>query len=123
MSGSVSISDQRSCIKIETLRGKNPTEIHDALNEVCGEFTEDLSTVSLWDNRFRGGRVSIDNDPRPGRLKTLTDEKSVKLEVDAFEEDCRATCGELSRLTEAKSLQENAQESTSVACDWATHST
>ena len=62
-----SISDQRSYIKIETLRGKNPTEVHGALNEVCGEFTVDHSTVSRWPNRSRGGCVSIDNHLRPGR--------------------------------------------------------
>jgi len=33
----ISRSDQRSYIKIETLRGKNPTEIHNALHEVCGD--------------------------------------------------------------------------------------
>ena len=36
-SGQISRSDQRSYIKIETLRGKNPTEIHNALYEVCGD--------------------------------------------------------------------------------------
>nr|XP_033789010.1 zinc finger protein 706 isoform X2 [Geotrypetes seraphini] len=35
ISGSVSVDDQRSFIKIETLRGKNLTEIHSALREVC----------------------------------------------------------------------------------------
>ena len=65
VSGTVIISDQRSYIKIETLRGKSPTEIHDALSEVCGEFTLDLSTVSRCANRFRGGCVNIDNYPRP----------------------------------------------------------
>ena len=39
MSRTVTISDQRSYIKIETLHGKNPTEIHSALNEVCGDIT------------------------------------------------------------------------------------
>ena len=42
-SGTVTINDQRSYTKIETLRGKNPTEIHSALSEVCGEFTVDRS--------------------------------------------------------------------------------
>ena len=51
---------------------KNPTEIRGALSEVCGEFTMDHSTVSHWANSFRGGCVSIDNDPRP---RTSTDEK------------------------------------------------
>ena len=69
VSGTLAISDQKSYI-IETLRGKNPTEIHGALSEVRGEFTVDRSTVSRWANRFRGGCVSIDNDPRPGRPRT-----------------------------------------------------
>ena len=55
VSGTVTISDQRSYIKIETLQVKNPTEIHVALSEV------DRSTVSHWANHFRGVRVSIGN--------------------------------------------------------------
>ena len=85
----MTISDQRSYIKIETLRGKNPTEIHCALTVVCGEFTVDRSTVSRWANCFRGGSASIDNNPRPGRPRTLTDERSVKLIADVLEEDRR----------------------------------
>ena len=46
VSSTVTISDQRSHIKIETLRDKNPTEIHSSLCEVYGEFTVDRSTVS-----------------------------------------------------------------------------
>ena len=60
VSGTVTISDQRSYIKIATLRGKILTEIHGAMNEVCGEFTVDRSKVSHWANRFRGGCVSKD---------------------------------------------------------------
>ena len=96
MSGTVTISDQRSYIKIETLRDKNPSEIHGPLSEVCGVFTVDRSTVSRLANRFRGGCVSMDNDPRPGRLRTSTDERSVTLVADALEED-RVTCEELSK--------------------------
>ena len=89
MSGTVTISDHRSYIKIETLRGKNPTEIY-------GEFTVEHSTVSHWVNHFCGGCGSIDNDPRP---RMSTDERSVKLVADALEEECRATCEEISRAT------------------------
>ena len=42
-------------------------------------------------------RVIIDNGPRPGRLRTSTDEGSVKLVSDALEEDHRAICEELSK--------------------------
>ena len=99
VSGTVTVEDQRSYIKIETLRGKNPTEIHRALSEVCGELTVDRSTVSRWVHRFRVGRMSIDDDPRPGRPRTSTDERSVKLVTDALEKDRRATCEELSEAT------------------------
>ena len=75
----------------------------------------DRSTFSRWANRFRGGCLSIDNDPRLGRSRTSTDERSVKLVADALEEDRRATCEELSRTTGAKTSQKNAQEPTSVA--------
>ena len=91
MSGTVTVSDQRSYIKIETLCRKIPIEIHSALSEVCGEFTVNHSMVSHWANCFRGSCVSIDNNPRPGKLRTLTDERSVKLVADALEEDWLAT--------------------------------
>jgi hypothetical protein len=45
-SGTVTVDDQISHIKIETLRGQNPTEIHIALREVCGVQTVGRSTVS-----------------------------------------------------------------------------
>ena len=96
-SGTVTVEDQRSYIKIETLLGKNPAEIHSALREVCGEQTVDRSTISRWATRFREGRVSINDDPRPGRPKTLTDEGSVKLVADLLEEDRRATFEEISQ--------------------------
>ena len=92
------------------------------MSEVCGEFTLNRSTVSHWANRFHVSCVSIDSDPRPGRPRTSTDERSVKLVADALEEDRRATCEELSRATVAKTSQENEQERTSVARSWATHS-
>ena len=102
MSGSVTISDQRSYIKIETLRGNNPREIHGALSEACGEFTVDRSTVSRWANLSRVGRVNTDNDPSSGRSRTSAGERNVKLVADALEEDRRATWEELFRATGAK---------------------
>ena len=120
--GTVTISDQRSYIKIQTSCGKNHTEIHSALSEDCGEFTVDHSTIYRWANRFHGGFMSIDNDPRPGRPGTSTDETSVKLVSDALEEDRRATCEELFRATGAKPSQENTQEPTLVARGLSTHS-
>ena len=100
---------QKSYIKIDTLRGKNPTEIHGSLGEVCGEFTVDRSTFSRWANRFRGACVSIDNDPRSGRSRISTGERIVTFVADALE-DRGATCEELSSDTGAKTSRENAPQ-------------
>jgi len=86
-------------IKIETLRGKNPTEIYSVLREVCGEQTVDCSTASRWDTFFREGRVTINDDHRPGRAKTSTDERSVKLVADFLAQDRRATCENISQAS------------------------
>jgi hypothetical protein len=98
-SGTVTVEDQRSYIKIETLRGKRPAEIRSALREFHGEQTVDRSTVSRCATRFHEGHVSIHDDPRPGRPKTSTDERSVKLVADFLEADRRGTCEEISQAT------------------------
>ena len=54
VSGSLTISDQRSYIKIETSLPKNPTEIHGASSKGYGEFTVDRSSTSCWANHFCG---------------------------------------------------------------------
>jgi hypothetical protein len=71
--GTVMVDDQRSHIKIETLRGKNPTEIHIALHEVCGG-QRNVVQFPIGLLVFVKDFVTINNDSRPGRLKTSTDE-------------------------------------------------
>ena len=66
---------------------------------VCGGQTVDSSTVSRWATGFREGRVAINDDPRPGRAKTSTDKRSVKLVVDFLAQDRRATCEEISEAS------------------------
>ena len=51
--------------------------------------------------------MSIDNDPRQGRPRISTDERSEKTVADAVEEDCPATCEELPRAAGAKPLHKN----------------
>ena len=43
--------------------------------------------------------VSINDDQRPGRLKTSTDERSVKHVANFLAQDRQATCGEISQAT------------------------
>ena len=83
----ISSSDRRSYIKIETSRGKNTTEIHNALYEVCGDSVVDRSMVSRWASRFHEGRVSIQDNPRSGRPVTAMDNTSVVIVSTLLEED------------------------------------
>ncbi|VVC38277.1 Double-stranded RNA-binding domain [Cinara cedri] len=83
---------QRAYIKIETIRGKTVPEIHAALNEVCGTDTVDRSTVQRWHQRFRDGRISIDNNPRSGRPSTVTqDNTNAAIFATLLDEDRRIT--------------------------------
>ena len=66
--------------------------------------------------------MSTDSDPRLRRPRISTDERSEKLVAYALEEHYCTTCEEISRATGAKTSQENAQEQTSAARGWATHS-
>ena len=95
VSGTVTNDDQRAYIKIEKLRGKTPTEIHSSLMEVCGVETVDRSTISGWAESFREGRLSIENDPKSGRLRTSTDDQNVERVLQILEEDRRMTCEEI----------------------------
>jgi len=94
----ISRIDQRSYIKFETWRGKTPTEIHNALQEVCGNSVVDRSTVSRWESRFREGRVSNQDDPRSGRSVTATDDTSVVIVSTQLEEDRRKSFEEIASV-------------------------
>jgi len=93
--GQISCSDQQSYIKIETLQGKNPTEIHNALHEVCGNSVVDRSIVARWAFRFREGRVSIQDDPRSERPIIAMDNTSVVIDSTLLEEDRHKSCEEI----------------------------
>ena len=91
--GQISHSDQRSYIKIETLRAKNPTDIYNAVREVCGDSVVDRSTVSLWASCFCEGRVGIQDDPRSRRPVAATEDTSVVI-VSTVLEDLHKLCEE-----------------------------
>lgn len=87
--------DQRSYIKIETLRGRTPTEIYNALREVCGDTTVNRSTISRWASKFKAGQESIKDDPRSGRPRTSTDATSAAIVATIIDEDRRMTLEEI----------------------------
>ena len=75
-------------------------EIHSSLLEVCGVETVDRSTISRWSQRFREGRLSIENDPKSGQPRTSTDDQSVECVHQILEEDRRMTCKETAHVLE-----------------------
>jgi len=94
VSGTVTNDDQRAYIKIETLLGKTPTEIHSSVMEVCGVETVFRTIISRWAQPLREGSLSIENDPKSGRPRTSTDDQSVERVLQILEEDRRLTCEE-----------------------------
>ena len=62
--------------------------------EVCGVETVNQGTISRWAQRFREGRLSIENAPKSGRPRTSTDDQSVERVLQILEEDSRMTCEE-----------------------------
>ncbi|PSN33149.1 Glutamate [NMDA] receptor subunit 1 [Blattella germanica] len=66
------------------LREMNQTEVITRAPRDCGD------SGHIWETGktlFECGRMSTDNDPRPGRPRTSTDERTVKLVADALEKD------------------------------------
>jgi len=98
VSGTVTNDDQRAYIKIETLRGKTPREIHSSLMELCGVETVDRSTISRWAQRYREGRLSIEDDPKSGRPRTSTDDQSVERVLQILEDERRMTGEEIAHF-------------------------
>jgi len=92
VSGTMTNDEQHAYIKIETLHGKTPMEIHISLMEVCGVGTVDRSTISRWAQHFHEGMLSTENDPKSGRPRTSTDDQSAESVLQILEEDHRMTC-------------------------------
>jgi len=126
ISGTVTNDDKRAYIKIETLRGKTPTEVHSSLMEVCGVETVGRSTISRWAQRFLEGRLSIENDPKSGRPRTSTDDKRVERVLQILEEGCRMTreeithCAGISRASAYRILTERLHKRR-IAARWVPH--
>jgi len=58
-SSNISVFEQCAYIRIETIRGKTVSEIHNALNEVCGIYTVDLNTVQRWHRLYHDHRINL----------------------------------------------------------------
>lgn len=59
--------EYRAVIKFLTKEGITAKEINDRLHAVYGNSAPSYSTVKLWTKLFKGGRETLEDDPRSGR--------------------------------------------------------
>lgn len=60
----------RAVIEVLTLEGNNATQIHDRMSTVYGDSAPSYSTICRWNNEFKRGRKSLEDDMRSGRPAT-----------------------------------------------------
>lgn len=95
MAEPISSEEQRAYIKIETLRGKSASEIHSALQEVCGSHCLHFSNIFRWVQRFNQGTTSTNDEHRSGRPATVTDGYYVDKVKECVDNARRMTCEEI----------------------------
>lgn len=118
--------DQRSYIKIETLRGRTPTEIYDLLREVCGANTMNRSTISRWSAKFKRGQTSVEDDPRSGRPRTSLEATNASIVATIIDEDRRLTLEEIAQeanlsKTSVQRIMKEMLQKRKICARWVPH--
>ena len=70
-------TEQRICIKFYFKIGKTATETYQLLQQAYGEDAMGRTQVFDWFRRFKGGRTSVESDPRLGRPSTLRSKEMI----------------------------------------------
>ena len=83
---SVTLSEQRSFIKICTLLEYTGDFVHKQLQKTVKANALEHSTVFKWMKRFRGGITSIEDQDRSGRLRNAITEEAVQQIEELLEE-------------------------------------
>ena len=65
------------------------------LTVVFGQSTMSRIQVQLWYNRFKEGREDVNDDARPGRLRTSTTEENIEAVKKMILDNCRITIREV----------------------------
>ena len=87
--------EQRAYNKIRSLLSETPRNIHQDLVTVFGEEACSESTVKKWSLRFRGGRESIEDDPRMGQPVTATTSNNIAIVAEMCDSDPHITVEQL----------------------------
>ena len=81
----------RAVIHYLGLKGLTPKKVHEDMVATLGEDAPSYSTVKKWAAEFKRGRDSLEDDPRPGRLVTVTTQETIDKIHDMILEDRRRT--------------------------------
>ena len=72
-----SLKEQRIAVKFCVKLWISATETFSMFNTAYSDVATKNTACFKWHERFKGGRQSIDDDERPGRLSTSTDDPHV----------------------------------------------
>jgi len=86
---------QRVCIDFCFRLGKSGAETYEMLQAAFGESCLSWSKTIEWYSRFKSGRQSFEDDPRPGRLSTSHTEETVARVREIIRADRRLSVPEL----------------------------
>ncbi len=76
-------------------QGKKGSQILKEMQDVCGDDWPSKPTIYNWLDRFKEGRESIEDAPRPGRPKVESGKENVERVKEAIEGDSRLTVVDL----------------------------
>lgn len=91
---------QRSCIKFCFKNGISASETLEMLKKAFGDNALSRASVFDWYKLFKGGRERVEDDERPGRPSTSTDEHHVKEVKDLVLKNRRLTIRDLVDITQ-----------------------
>ena len=82
-----------------TLLNISARAIHQELLLIQPDTAYSYSVVSFWSKRFREGRESVEDDPRPGRPVTAATKSNIERIEQLVEEDHRISLRAIQALT------------------------
>ena len=70
--------EYRAVIKFLVLEGNTAKQVEERLTAVYKESSPSAATIKRWVKEFQRGRESLEDDPRPGRPSTSTNEENIE---------------------------------------------
>ena len=91
--------EYRAVIKFLVLEGNTAKQVEERLTAVYKESSPSAATIKRWVKEFQRGRESLEDDPRPGRPSTSTNEENIETVHQLVMGNRRITLHELEEAT------------------------